>query len=706
MSINKAEKRTIGVACLAVLGFGCMRLLHDPIESALQARDMLFVSAFLEYAIVAFCFGIVLLGWTFFVRSLTRHRLYTAGLFTIVGMLELGHALTFYGMPFYREIGELSLTMLFGAAAQVLGAVGLFFIFRMPESRALGSIRRRMLLLSVTGGAIAITIVLAAAELGGDTLFEGGLLQVLRMAALAVILIGYAATAGTILYRHRSDRPQALLTIVQALCLLWFANVQVIVADSTIDPDMLIAQLFKAAGYFFLMKGIYLVTIEGPHRQQKRAEAQIQYLAYHDDLTGLGNRRLLGEKLAVEVNRAARHGTTFAVMLLDMDRFKTINDSLGHSFGDRLLAMAAERLRSVIAPSTHVYRMGGDEFTILLPDIRGEAEAEAAASAVMSAFAKPILLEGAEYHVTVSIGIAVYPAAGDTPDLLLQHADAALYGAKADRNTYRIYTPAMSEKAYDRLRLEHDLRRAIDEQQFKLVYQPLVELESGVVVGAEALIRWEHPQRGLINPAEFIPITEENGMIVELGEWVLREACRQNKAWQDAGLPPIIISVNLSVRQFRQHDLALRVRDILRETGLSAEYLELEITESMTADIEYAYDTLCRLKDVGIRISMDDFGTGYSSLSYLKRYPIDKLKIDRSFVMELSGEGSDAAIVSSITSMARHLNMRVTAEGVENEEQVDFLRGQRCEEAQGYFFTKPIPAEEFVRWYDAREQTG
>lgn len=703
MSVNKAEKRTILIIGLAIIGFAAMRFFHDQIGRWADSRHLLLVSTLLEYAIVAFCFSLVLLGWAFFVRSLTRHRLHTASLFTVVGMLEVAHALSFYDMPFYRDVGDTSLTLVYGAIAQLLGAIGLFVLLSRMDGRAHGAERRRLLLLMPLCGLLAVAVVAGAAFLLEDVLFKGRVFEVLRWMAAALILGGYAASGVQILYRNRSERPPALLTIIQALSLLWFANLQMTFADAGLDAEMLLSQIFKAGGYFFLMKGIYLVTIEGPMRQQKRAEAQIQYLAHHDELTGLGNRRMLNDLLGAELNRAARSGTRLAVMLLDIDRFKTINDTLGHSYGDRLLIAASERLKKVIAPSLHVYRMGGDEFTILLTDLKEDREAEEMAVRLQREFEKPLRLDGEEYHVTFSIGIAISPEAGHTPDTLLKHADAALYSAKSDRNAFRIYTHGMSDKARERLQMENDLRRAIEEKQFRLVYQPLIELRTGAVSGVEALLRWEHPEKGPIPPGVFIPIAEDTGLINEIGEWVIRTACKQNKAWQDAGMPPFIMSVNLSMRQFRQHDLAERIRVILEETGLEPHWLSLEITESMTADVDYAYDTLHKLKQVGVLISLDDFGTGYSSLSYLKRYPIDKLKIDRSFVSDLETDGSDAAIVSTITSMARHLNMRVTAEGVENEVQLSFLREEHCEEAQGFYFTRPIPPDAFEKWFYERE---
>ncbi len=704
MSINKAEKRTVTVALLALLSFAAMQLLHDGVIGIMESRTVLWSLTMLLYVNFAMSFAMVLLGWSFFVRSMTRHRIETAGLFAVVSLLDLMHAMTFYHMPFYREVGDTTVTMLLGSMAQLAGAIGLFIIFCYDDRKASSSARRRTLMIALFAGFSLLAALLAAIEYRAGALFAGESLDYLRTGAIVVILCGYTAAIVSILYRNRAGRPQALLMIVQALVLLIFANLQVILSDSTLDVDLLLSNLFKLAGYFSLAKGIYLVTIEEPLRQQKRAEVQAQYMAYHDDLTGLGNRRLLADHLTGALHKAERTDSRLAVMLLDVDRFKMINDTLGHSFGDMLLQAVAERLDGTVEQRGSVYRMGGDEFTIVLAGVASPEEAERRAGSILQAFDSPIWLNGADYHITVSIGISLYPEDGRTSDQLIKHADAAMYNAKTDRNAYSLYKTEMGDLASDRLRMETELRAALAEQQFRLEYQPLVHVDTGIVVGAEALLRWEHPTRGTIYPDAFIGITEENGMILELGEWVLRTACRQNRAWQDAGLPPISVSVNLSMRQFRQYDLVERVNRALQDTDLAPDYLELEITESMTADVDYATVMLRKLKELGVRISIDDFGTGYSSLLYLKKFPIDKLKIDRSFVMDLLADGSDAAIVTTITSMARNMNLKVTAEGVENAEQLAFLKERRCEEAQGYYFTRPIPAEAFMRWYEAKAE--
>ncbi|WP_219838603.1 EAL domain-containing protein [Paenibacillus sp. R14(2021)] len=708
MSINRAEKITIWTAFVAIIGFLLLRTLHRELYWTIPERIYLFIHSGMEFFGFAISFTMLVLGWLFFVKSLSKHRLYTAALFGAVGLFDMLHGLTTEGMPFYRFVGDTSLSMLFAMSAQLAGSIGLFIIFRKNDAPVPASRRLPAFIVGLGMASLLAALYFSLTDLTALPLFTGKSMAFLSLGTQVITTFIYLCTIGVVLYLNRNDRPQALLTIIQSLVFFMLANLQFMLSTSTHDSDMLFGHIYKLAGYYFLMKGIYYVTLEEPFKQQKRSESRINYMAYHDELTGLSNRRLLKEQLGAELQRAKLNERRVAVFLLDIDRFKTINDALGHSFGDQMLQAVSERLRLAAERPNRVFRMGGDEFVVLVPDIK-QAEMDQVdqqAKALMGLFDAPFVLDEAEYHITISLGISFYPQDGESVDLLLKNADTAMYSAKAHRNEYSSYEPEMNRKAHDRLRLESDLRRAIDEEQFTLAYQPLVNLNTGKVVGVEALVRWHHPQRGLLPPGEFIPLTEENGLILQIGEWVLGAACKQNKAWQDAGLPPMMMSVNLSMRQFRQHQLADRIKSILEQSGMPPRYLELEITESMTSDVEFAADTLSSLKELGVQISIDDFGTGYSSLISLKRFPIDKLKIDRAFVNDLTQGGSDAAIVSTITSMAKNLKLKVTAEGVENDEQIKFLRERNCEEAQGFYFTKPIPANLFENWYRHRSQTA
>ncbi|MBB3114372.1 diguanylate cyclase (GGDEF)-like protein [Paenibacillus phyllosphaerae] len=536
--------------------------------------------------------------------------------------------------------------------------------------------------------------------------FGAALMQSGGVAAEAVLLTACLAIAVHSAIRGRIKRPWFAPRIARVMLLFLLANLLLAIGDGGNDSVnalvILSAFFFRLTGYISLIRGLYLAS-----SVQESVDVNNHKTAPdRDELTGLASRRELQEQLQAEMARAAQLDKPLALILMDIDRFKTINDALGHSFGDSLLQAVSQRLRDNVNRADLVYRMGGDEFALLVLDLASTEAAELQAERLMGLFDAPIALGGAEYHITISVGLSFFPEDGQCVDLLIKNADTAMYAAKIHRNEYQSYRPEMTRTTQDRLRLESDLRKALETEQFTLAYQPLVNLATGRIVGVEALVRWQHPQRGLLPPGEFIPITEENGLILPLGEWVLLAACKQNKAWQEAGMPPIRMSVNLSMRQFRQHRLADRIQSILEQTGMPPEYLELEITESMTSDVEFAIHTLAELKALGVQISIDDFGTGYSSLGYLKRFPVDKLKIDRSFVTDLTEGGSDAAIVSTITSMAHQLKLKVTAEGVENDEQLRFLRERKCEEAQGYYFTKPIPANLFESWYRHHSQSA
>ena len=441
-----------------------------------------------------------------------------------------------------------------------------------------------------------------------------------------------------------------------------------------------------------------IVSVSRDISERRRAEEQIEYQAYHDGLTGLPNRLLFRDRLTIALAHAKRQQSPLVLMFLDLDRFKIVNDTLGHSLGDELLRANAERLRSVLREGDTIARMGGDEFTVLLTDLNDARDAARIAQKLLETVAEPVRVEGHELYVTTSIGIAVYPNDGDTAELLLKNADSAMYQAKeAGRNSYRLCTPAMNSRAAERLSLENALRRAIDREELVLHYQPLVRLETREVEGMEALLRWNRPGHGIVPPATFIGIAEETRMIVPIGEWVLREACRRGAAGfsPPGGLKaaaPLRIAVNLSPRQFQQSDLRDVVARALDESGLDPRLLELEITESTAMrNTDRTLATLAELRELGVRIALDDFGTGHSSLSYLRRFPIDRVKIDREFVAEIESSRSNRAIVSSVVAMAHGLDLAVTAEGVETEAQVEFLREQRCEEVQGYLFGRPMP---------------
>ncbi len=426
-----------------------------------------------------------------------------------------------------------------------------------------------------------------------------------------------------------------------------------------------------------------------------RYQEQLEYQANYDSLTRLPNRNLLRDRLEHALVIAQRHHSGVAVVFLDLDGFKNVNDSLGHSVGDRLLAVVAERLARCSRTSDTVARHGGDEFVIVITDTVDEQSLIAWMERVRASIAEPVWLDGTELYVGCSMGASLFPQDGDDAETLMKKADLAMYRAKdMGRNTFQFYQPEMNASAGARLNLERRLRRALRDNEFLLHYQPQVDIESGQIVGTEALVRWLDPEVGLVPPSSFIPMAEESGLIGPLSEWVLREACRQNKAWQDEGLPPARVSVNLSARVFQQRDIARLVMQVLDETGLEPKYLELELTEStIMRNAEEAVSMLNELHALGIGLAIDDFGTGYSSLSYLKRFPVDRLKIDRSFVSDIGVSGDDETITSAIIALAHSLKLQVIAEGVETSAQLDFLKERACDEMQGFYFARPLSTD-------------
>jgi diguanylate cyclase (GGDEF)-like protein/PAS domain S-box-containing protein len=426
---------------------------------------------------------------------------------------------------------------------------------------------------------------------------------------------------------------------------------------------------------------------------------QLAHAAEHDDLTDLPNRSLLHDRLSMAIAASARRQSHLAALYVDLDRFKNINDSLGHPVGDRLLQSVARRLSESVRQSDTVSRQGGDEFVILLPDVNASKDAAVCADKILKAIHRPHLIEGHEIHVAASIGIALFPQDGTDVDTLLKNADSAMYAAKeCGRDNYQFYRADFNASASERQTLESDLRSAIDRDELELHYQPILDMRSGTVCGVEALLRWRHPQHGFSQPAVFIPIAEESGLIVPIGKWVLREACRQAKAWEDEGMAPLRLSVNISAVELRSKDFVAGVKEILKETGFDAKRLEFELTETfLMQDSNSTATVLAAIKDLGVQLALDDFGTGYSSLSYMRRFPIDTLKIDRSFVNDLVVDADDASIVSAVINMGKSLHMRVVAEGVETQEQLAFLRQEGCSEAQGYLFSKPVSAAAFTK---------
>jgi diguanylate cyclase (GGDEF)-like protein len=441
---------------------------------------------------------------------------------------------------------------------------------------------------------------------------------------------------------------------------------------------------------------LVVATIEA-HKLAEQIEAtkvQLDHLAHHDVLTGLPNRILLQDRLNQAIEAACRQGRQLAIMYMDLDQFKHINDSLGHAVGDKLLQSVAQRLMDCARHSDTLSRQGGDEFMALLPYIENAQGAALCARKMLAALALPHRIDQHELYISVSIGISIYPDDGQDAETQIKNADTAMYHAKeSGRNNYKFFKQEMNDRAVQRQSIEVSLRRALERQEFVLHYQPKINLKSSAIIGVEALIRWQHPEQGLLPPEQFISIAEDCGLILPMGRWVLHEACLQARSWQQAGLPPIIVAVNISALEFRNKDFLDNILEVLEETGLEPRYLELELTESILMQDAGSTDSMLHtLADLGIKLAIDDFGTGYSSLSYLRKFPINTLKIDQSFVNHMCNNPDDAAIVSAVINMGKSLKLCVIAEGIESSEQAAFLLVQHCDEGQGNYFGSPMEA--------------
>jgi polar amino acid transport system substrate-binding protein len=419
-------------------------------------------------------------------------------------------------------------------------------------------------------------------------------------------------------------------------------------------------------------------------------------MAFYDSLTGLPNRMLFSDRLSVSLNQAKRYDHKGALLFMDLDNFKTINDTLGHAAGDILLKYIAELIKVCIRGSDTIARLSGDEFVILLTKIESIEDAKQLAQRIIEQLRKPIVLEGCEFYITASIGITMFPDDASDQQTLLKNADTAMYRSKElGKNNFQVFNTSLNEKYQEKLDMENNLRHAIDRNEFDLHYQPMVDTKTGKICSVEALLRWNHPKNGMIPPSRFIPVAEETGLILPIGTWVLKTACKQNKIWQDNGYEPLRVSVNLSLKQFNQSDFLDTVQNILEETKLDPKYLELEVTESIAAnDLDSIINSLNSLREMGIKISLDDFGTGFSSLNYLRLLPIDMLKIDKSFINDIGKSGSHETITKSVINIAHAMNASVVAEGVETKEQLEFLQSYNCDFIQGFLFSRPLPEKD------------
>jgi len=608
--------------------------------------------------------------------------------FLAVGVFDMLHFLSYIGMPDVVSQNSPHKSIVFWLLARLSAGVGLLAYVLLPERPVRHSALYRHAWLGVLLAVCAISWVLLKAPDLAPRMYESGIgLTRLKVALEWGVFALYLGTAVLLALRRRQITHCDFDSLMFAILLMAAGELFLTVYVQVTSTANMLGHTYKVAAYYFLYRAIYAEAVSRPFRQMR-------HMLTHDDLTGLPNRTAFGEQLKQSLTRARETQSAGAVLLLDLDHFQTVNDTLGHEQGDLLLVAVAERIRSMLPADAFLARFSGDEFVIQLENASIE-RAKAVGETLLHALSREFDIGNDRLGISVSIGIVLYPSDDETASVLMRHADLALHRAKqTGRNCLSVFNRALSEEMQRRVLLEARLKQALERRELALHYQPRHEIDSGRLTGWEALLRWQSPELGNVSPDEFIPLAERSGLILSIGDWVLHEACRQMRAWQDAGFAAGTMAVNLSARQLRQMDLAAKVSLVLHDTGLTPTDLELEVTESSLMDnLATAATVLGDLERLGLRIAVDDFGTGYSSLSYLKTFPIHCLKIDRSFIRDIPDDEDDAAIVRTIIALAENLDLTVVAEGVETDAQLAYLRANRCDQAQGYLFSRPLPPD-------------
>ncbi len=627
------------------------------------------------------------------------------------GLVDFGHMMSYQGMPDLMTPASPQKSINFWLCARMLGALSVLVVaFR--AWRPFASPSARYLWLAATLSIVALVYYMALWQPQAWPVFyvEGSGLTPLKVAIEALVVLVMAVAALRLL-RARSENPPFDVDGLLAAALLWIlSEMSLTVYENVNDFFSLAGHAFKLLAYLLVYRLVFVVSVRSPYARlasemarSQSAEMQVEALAFYDGPTGLPNRALLRDRASQVLAAREEDDERAALVLLNVDGFKHVNDSLGHAVGDELLRSLGKRLAAIVAESDTVACLGGDEFAILLREVNNAGEVAALQERILEALSRPLEVAGQDLRITVSMGAAMSPGDGREFATLLQNAGTAQHRAReAGGNGWRFYDAAMNREVSERLAMRNGLRKALERREFELHYQPQVELADGRLVGVEALVRWRHPEQGMVAPLRFIPEAEESGLIVPIGKWILREACRQAAAWRAAGLDVPYVAVNLSAVQFQRGDVAQDVLEALSASGLPPQALELELTESVLLhDAEGVLATVRRLRELGVRLSIDDFGTGYSSLAYLQRFPVDKLKIDQSFVSRL-GEGEDGrVIVSTIVQLARSLGLGTLAEGVEDEALARQLAGLGCRFGQGYCFGRPMPADGLAEWVAA-----
>jgi diguanylate cyclase (GGDEF)-like protein len=676
--------------------------------------DYLLLHTLMETTSIVISMMVFAIGWNSHSRALSGNIIVLACVFFSVGLLDFSHMMSYLGMPDFVSPNDAQKQLNFWLSARFLAAVALLVV-AIRERKPLSSKATRYLIfgLLIFGTLIINWAVVYHQHWFPDTFIPGrGLTQFKKIAEYVLVAINLT-TAAILLETMRRAQPIDVVYLFGAVCTLAMSEYFFTLYTTMVGSYNVLGHIYKTIAYLMIYRAIVVEVIDEPYDEllqtqrhlslslqtSKQAEQNIQQLANFDVLTGLPNRLLFKDRVEQAISQAKRNNAHLALLFSDLDHFKDINDTLGHQVGDQILVAVSKRLKSAVRDMDTPSRMGGDEFMLLLPTVDASGAARVA-NKLLESLANPYAIGQSEIVLTPSIGIAMYPEDGEDFETLYRHADAAMYSVKQHgRNSYHFFTQEMQSQTIRTVKIENALRHAIERDELYLHYQPQLNISGTRVVGLEALLRWQHPELGNISPAEFVPIAEKSGQIIKIGEWVLRTAVQQLKTLFDGGAARMIMAVNLSAVQFRHHDLPGVISQILEQAQLPPQYLELELTEGVTMDDpERAIHVMDDLHERGVCMSIDDFGTGYSSLNYLKKFKIYKLKIDQSFVRDITTDENDKAIVAAIILMSHSLGFQTIAEGVETAEQLAFLRECGCDEIQGYYFSKPLPAEQLVEF--------
>lgn len=685
-------------------------LFSDSLYGIFGEANYVGVHLVIEIFLIVASFAIAIQTWLIFPFILSNQRIYIGALFLFVGLIEIAHTLAYKGMPYFiLESSSYSATW-FYMISRITQALGLLLILTVKQRKINETSRWYAYVASILLALSCIFVIYYPTPLLPPLVIEGQGLAPLKIILQFLAIVFQIILIIYLVFNYQKARTRNTIMIFASLYLI-LSDSMFTTYKSVYDIRNFIGHLFQIVGYYYLMRSLYYSSVEKPFKdlmqtqnelessvisleetkeQLEKSEAELHYLAYHDELTQLPNARSLSEQLTEHILNSPQR---LAVMMLEIDRFTAFKESLGISFLDTLLKKVAERLRNILPKEIFISKLREREYTIVFKNIDNIEQVESICFAIQEAMKAPIEIQHFSLNCSLNIGVAMYPQDGDSEDELLKQAQIAMREAHKETKRFKFYDPTMEKALMESLILEQDLHHALDKQEIYLEYQPKIDISTGCIDSVEALVRWRHPEKGVISPMLFVPIAEESGLIVPIGEWVLEQACLQAKSWQANGFSNLGVGVNLSIRQFYQQDLVEMVDRVLQKTQLDPQYLELEITESMTMNTNYAITILNQLKALGVKIAVDDFGTGYSSLSYLKDFPIDCLKIDRSFVNNINEDKHGTALISMIISMAKHLELKVVAEGVEDAQQLAFLAERNCNLIQGYLFSKPLPVD-------------